>query len=371
MRLTKVFLVLSCTILLTGCWDQRQFKNIKLGLAGGFDLVDENKIKATVVIPTVEQGTVGLGNEYIQVVSSVANTPREARAKIDQKISKVFDGSKVRALVVGEELSKHDIFALLDVFYRNPKTNLNAKLVVVRGTASEVLNLRVSHEPRISGYLHGMLHGQVMTTQAPNDNIQLIMAEILNPGEDFVLPMIEVNYEENLLNYIGLALFHDKSYSGITLNQEESKILLLLDNKRGKTTRITKKISDNEKESIKNYVTIDIGKLKRKLKVTADPTIKAEITLDIGASIVEFPENDLNPKKIKKLEKELSKILTAQAEEVVKKMQEANSDVFGIGSRMIAYHNKKWQKLNWKETYPTIEIKPEIKVTISNNGIIN
>lgn len=363
--------VICALLLLTGCWDQRQFKNIKLGMAGGFDTAENNQIKATVVIPTVEQGTAGLGDEFVQVISAVADTPREARAKVDNKISKIFDGAKVRAILIGEELAKKDLLSLLDVFYRNPKTNLNARLALVRGEASEVLELKVEHEPRISGYLYGLLHGQVMTTQAPNANIQLVMAEMMDPSEDFALPMIEIDKEENLLDYVGLALFKERTFSGVTLTQEQSKILLILDDNKGQITRITKRISNKSEENIDNFVTIDIGNVKRKIKITADSTIEAKIELKLNSFIVEYPKKNLNPKEIKKIEQKLSKILTEEAVGIVSKLQEANSDVLGIGTRVKAYHNKKWKQMNWREEYPDIKITPEIKVTIQGNGIIN
>ncbi len=370
-NLMKWILVFALLNSLTACWDQRQFKNMKLVLAAGFDLEENEKIKSTVIIPNVQKAAEGPGSENIQTVTSVSNTLREGRAHIDHKISKRFDASKVRVLLLGEELAKQEILPLLDVFYRDPKSNLHAQLAIVKGKAEDVVKLRVEHEPRISSYLSGLLEGQVKTTQAPYHNIQLICAELMEPGQDFVLPLISLNEEEQMLHAEGLALFHGQRYTGKSLNPRESLLLILMNGEKGKIARITAKLKEDEETFIKNFISFDVTGVKHKIKIEKKDDLEVNIKLDLKAGISEYPHDHLTPKSLKEIEKKLTKILTEDAKKVIEKIQDANSDVFGIGRRLQAYHQKEWKTLNWEEEYPEITITPEVNVAIEEHGIIN
>ncbi|GGD16342.1 Ger(x)C family spore germination protein [Pontibacillus salipaludis] len=371
---TKALIIITCLILLTGCWDQRQFKNVKLVLAAGFDAGNDGLIRNTVVIPTVEKGLEGPGQEFIQVITSEAYSTRDGKKNVDHRISRSFDASKARVFLLGEEVARHDIFPILDVLYRDPKNNLNAKLAMVMGSAEEALRLRVNQEPRISGYISGILDSQMMNTEAPTENLQLICAELLEEGEDFGLPALEVDQDEGLINYVGMALFSDQKYSGVTLTTDESLLLLLLDDKLKRSATINRKVTDNEEEPLKNYVSIEVGGVKRKMNIQADAPddIKVTMTMKLKAKIVEktLPVI-LNDKEVAKLEKKYSEILTKDMQSVIQKTQEANSDFLGIGRRVHAFNHPTWEKVSWIDTYPNITFNIDTKVDLSGHGVIN
>lgn len=62
-------------------------------------------------------------------------------------------------------------------------------------------------------------------------------------------------------------------------------------------------------------------------------------------------------------------MLTTEANKIINKMQEANSDSLGIGRRINVHHHETWQKINWKEEYPNY-FKSKV-VEISKYGIFN
>nr|WP_277814285.1 Ger(x)C family spore germination C-terminal domain-containing protein [Bacillus sp. LL01] len=94
--------------------------------------------------------------------------------------------------------------------------------------------------------------------------------------------------------------------------------------------------------------------------------------LKISGSIVEYPKDGLIDKKVvKELEKKAAKHIELQAQEVIKIIQEANSDVLKIGQNIKVHHNKTWKEIKWREVYPTIEIIPNVSVHITGTGIIN
>ncbi|SDM78340.1 Ger(x)C family spore germination protein [Sediminibacillus halophilus] len=365
-------LVLSL-LLLTGCWDQRQFKNVKLVLAAGVDAADEGKVESTVVITNVQSSSEGPGAEQTQIVSAAGHSPLDTRTHIDQKISKRFDQSKLHVLLLGEELAKKDIYAYLDMFYRDPKSNLHAQLAVVGGTVKDALSLSVSGEPRISEYITGMLTGERRSTHMPNTNIQLICSELLEPGQDFVLPYLTVNQEESILEYRGLALFSGQSYSGSYLPSEKAVLFLLMKGIRGADAQMTRKVGGDDHPDVNDFITVDVKEIHRKLSFDTHGSLpKVEIKLKMEADVLEYPPNHLqSAKKIKELEKQIEKDLTKEAKEILGQLQEVNSDALGLGRRLQAYHPKAWKKLNWNEVYADIEINPSITFEIQSHGITN
>ncbi|QAS51791.1 Ger(x)C family spore germination protein [Halobacillus litoralis] len=363
-----------CLLMLTGCWDERQFKNIKLVLSMGYDVGEDGGIIQTVSIPSVRRSVEGPGEEKIQVISTSAHTPREARDKLDQMISETFDPSKVKVIVLGEELAKKNIYPILDEMYRNPNSNLNSFLAIAEGgTAKDVINTKNLSETRISQYLSGLLDAAVYSTHATGENLQLICAELVEPGIDFSVPMVTVDEEKQLITFSGMGLFHDKQYSGEKIAPEQTTLYMLLQGKKGKIARMTAKVSDKHEEEIQNYVTVNVMNNNKDLKLEVkDNQVTAHLKLKMKVRIVEYPSDHLYVKgKIGSISKELSEVLTSDSEQIISQIQEANSDILGIGRRVKAFHPKVWKELDWNEEYPEITIKPKVEVEILQHGIIN
>ncbi|RWZ55307.1 Ger(x)C family spore germination protein [Halobacillus fulvus] len=369
----KLILVLSTLLLLTGCWDERQFKNIKLVLTLGYDQGENGGIIETVSIPTIQRSSEGPGPESVQVISTDAVTPRDARDKVDQSISNTFDPAKVKVVVIGEDLAKENIYPTLDEFYRNPNNNLNAHLALARGKAEDILNFNSQSPTRISDYISGILEGAVAATHATGENLQLVCAELIEPGEDFSIPMLKIDEEQSVIKFDGMGLFHEDHYTGIDIPADQTTLFMLMQGKKGRVARLTKKVSDKHENEQMNYVTVNVMNQKQKLKIKAEgETVSADLKVDLKVRVVEYPADHLaESATVKELNQKLSEILTKEAEEIIKIMQEANSDIWAIGRQVKAYHPEVHKKLDWIEAYPEIEITPNVDVEILQHGIIN
>ncbi|MDT9024451.1 MULTISPECIES: Ger(x)C family spore germination protein [Rossellomorea] len=351
---------------LAGCWDQRLLKNGRLVFSSSFDMVDEDTIKATAIIRDFKDRT-----PTNVMVQGEGKTIRETRMSMDRKISGVFEPSKNRVFLLGEELAKKDIYKFLDIFYRDPNSSISAKLAVVEGSGEEILSKLNEKNVLISEFLIEILTSAEGSTGIPKQNLQTVCTIMFDEGKDFALPLIKMKDGEVELD--GTAIFHKNSLTG-TLSFEESTLYLLMDNQRAKRTRFVTKIDNDKKMNIDNYITYNVAKSKSKLTIVSDTPDNIQVGIDtnMDVSIAEYPQDKLTDKnKLKYLNKEISKQLTEDAQKMIEKIQIANSDLFGIGRELIAYHPKTWEKINWTETYPTITIVPTIKVDIVGHGIIN
>ena len=358
--------------LLTGCWDQNLLKEVSLINSVAFDLEDNDDISTSVSIRTLEgsEGTEGQ-NARTVTFKEIGSTPRRARDLLDLEVSKKIDGSKLQVLLLGEKLAKKEFYYTLDIFYRDPKSALNAKLAVVRGKAEDVINLGSESNLLVGQYISDLLSSAEDATMSENNDLQSIGTIILDPGQDITIPIIQ-RMDHKSAKVMGAALFDGKNYSGMDLSRDDTVLFHLLKGHLSKIARFTKKIYDSG--SIKDYITIDVTNVKRNLsiKVNNPSNIKVDLSILLKARVVEYPHDVLDShKEILKLNKILSKQLTEQALNVTQQLQEANCDGFGIGRRMIALHHNVWRELDWHSVYPTITINPDVKVEIIQKGIIN
>ncbi|UOQ43342.1 Ger(x)C family spore germination protein [Halobacillus salinarum] len=368
----KILTMILSLIFLTGCWDQRQYKDINLVLAKAIDIGENDNLVETVTVQSVQRGGDGGMQESSQLISSPGTNVLAARDEINYKISREFDPSKVQVMLFGDQLAKKGIALILDEFYRNPRNNLQCKLAIVEGKASEALGLKETLEPRINKYIDDLLESAIKSTHATDMNMQMVARDALSPGVDFAIPYLTVLSESQLIKYKGLALFHGDSYTGVNLTPDQAQLILLLSGKRGDHASITTKINENEKIRLLNYISINVMKSNQKLKIENEGTkIKVKLKLNLTARVLEYPKNSLfNYKKIEKVNRKLSNNITKDAEEVIKVVQDANSDVFGIGSRIRAYYPEIWEQINWDKEFSHIEIVPEVKVHLVETGII-
>lgn len=346
----------------------------KLITAGGIDYTKDGKVVTTASVPQQVAGRPGSSTVINQVISTEGHTARQSRLKLDRKVSERLDASKNQVLVLGEDVAKKDIYPILDVFYRDPKSALNAKLVVSKGKASEVISTKYIKKQQSIGigeHLKELIKSAEEGATVPIESIQTICPLMFDPGQDFALPYLEPQEKE--VKVSGVALFHNHKMVG-TLAEPLSVVYNMLTGEDAPISMsTTKKISSNHKERLLNYATIKVEQNQRNfnVKVSSSGRISASIKLKTKVVVTEYPlDNFGTPSEIKKLENELSKTLTKDAQEIIDRLQKMNSDPFGVGRQLMAFHNPTWKKLNWSEEYPKINFTSNVDVQIIGNGII-
>ena len=368
MKGKKPILVILC-LLLTGCWDQHLMKNAVLVQILSFDLTPKEELLLGVSIPVIEESSGGpQASVKSETFSASGHTPRDSRLKIDREISGILDTSKNKLILFGERIAGTGIYSSLDVIWRDPRNSLGATLGIVEGEAINLLGIKPKHETNVSEYIQHALISAEENSIIPKQTIQTLASEMIDPGEDIVLPHLKMNNKKSAV-VVGLALMNEKKYSG-KLPPQESTLLLLLNNKKGKNARFTKQVNNDEQAELNNYISFNVQNMKRKLKVQVkDREVSVSINLDVKISVEEYPKGDV-PEDIDRLNKLLSKELTEDAKQVITKLQQANCDAFGIGRRLIAFHPKTWEVLDKKDYFKNIKFNTVVEAEIIKHGIV-
>lgn len=371
---SKLLSIVICLFFLTGCWDQRLLKNSKVVYSVAFDSDKDNEILVTGVIKTNSQASKGTEQPASTNVieSAKGHTLSETRMKMFRKVSGDFATNKTRLLILGNEIAKKDIYPLFDIVYRDPRSSLGAKVLVSKRRGDEILKLNVVGETLVGEEILNLITTAENQTLVPIENVQEICSLLFDPGQDLILPLIDVN-DEKVINVLGAALFNGKQYTGYDLINDDATLFLLLHDKKEKMANFSIDVNPKEKVTAERYVSILVNHSKSKLKIKTSKKdkITVEINLKMKVAVTEYAKDNLaDPKEIDKLNKKISKILTVKAENIIKTLQAANCDGFGIGRDLISFNPRVWEKLNKKDYFQNITIIPKVKVEILDTGII-
>ena len=75
--------------------------------------------------------------EVTKLFSATGVTPRNNRDLLSRKVPGRLNASRLRVLLLGEELAKQNFYPVLDIFYRDPLSALSCNIALVRGKAEE------------------------------------------------------------------------------------------------------------------------------------------------------------------------------------------------------------------------------------------
>ncbi|MBM7097164.1 Ger(x)C family spore germination protein [Bacillus sp. H-16] len=362
-------LCILCLILLSGCWDSRQLRDITIAKSAGLDLMEDGLYQSTLSSPVPSKRE---APERTEVVSGLGHTVREARMALDNKVSERIDIARLRVIVIGRDLAEESLYNPIDVMYRDPRGSLGAKIAIFNGMAQDIISKDLPDKPRTSEFIADLLETAEENSIVENLNVQLICPIMFDPGQDMVIPLMELN-EEDESSLVGNALFNGEKMTG-TLSPEDSVLLNLMKNVRGRNTFLTEKVSEENAET-EEFITLLVREADRNLKVDvnhAAKSVTAEVNLTMKVKVIEYPKDELHdPANVAMLNERLGRAFTAEAEQIFETLQEANCDALGIGRRVIAFHNQFWRENDWNEVYPDITIKPNVTVEIISHGIIN
>lgn len=364
-RVLKVVLLL-VPLLLSGCWDRRMLKDLRLTHATGMELLDDERVE--LIIALQREGKDGAGNT--PVLTEAGRTVREARVSMNRLVSGQINTSHNRIVLIGESLARKDAYAPLDVIYRDPLNPLSIPVAVAVEKVSDIFMTELKDAPMIGDHLYRILQTAENEGALPFVTIQDFCVAMFDTGEDPVLPIIELVKEKQNVKAAGLALFHNTKMTG-RLNRVQSTMLQLMS---GETSASGIAIPFHHTiSSMKDYVTINVLDLRRKMTVSVQHSeqIKAVLQLKVTVEVTEMPQSATTVEIMSdKLTEAMQEQLSRSMNETLVKLQEANCDYLGIGKELRGKYPSVWKQLKWDEMYKQIDLTVEPTVLLKEHGII-
>lgn len=373
MRLiTSIVAMLLLSVFLTGCWDREYLKDINLVYSAGLDRKDDGKIFQTVeVIIPAETETTNTTNE---IHTSEGLTTHDASSKMRNNVRGNIRFIKNGMQLIGSPLAKQGLDSVLNVIFRDPNNpTANLRLVVTEDEATKILSEKMVGEMKVGEFISQKIKSlERKGIFYPPETVDTVFRSLKDPGQDFALPYIGQEGKEIVAK--GVALFHDKQFTG-SLNADQSTMLVLLKGRPSHDARFTRKIEINYPNKLHGIISFNVAKkkLKRKFKVhvTKDGDILVSLNLKLQAIVEEFThEQPLNKQKLSSINQKLSEMLTEEAEDVIRELQKANSDILGVGRKLIAYHNNVWKTKDWSKDYQKVQFHTKVDVEIVDTGVL-
>ncbi|MBM7577354.1 Ger(x)C family spore germination protein [Jeotgalibacillus terrae] len=362
----KYILIILSASLLTGCWDQNLLKDVQLIYTVGYDVLEDGSEETTSVAPPVDEMI-----ENVNVLSTNNSTVRDSRYHLDTIVAEHIDFSKLQVVVLGNELSKEEIYPYIDVIYRDPRHHLNARLAMTDTSAKELLNQPIDSQKNKSEYYAGLLESSEIINVIPKMTLQHACTILLDPGIDLFIPLIVYRDELKRAEAVGTSLFSKDKYTGVYLDHDQSTIFNVLRNKTDRVVRLTRKYSEDREPEVSNYMTLEFKKTKTSLELSQNP-FSLSVNIELKGAVAEYgPDHLIGTKKLNSLEAWWENKLKEDTEVLFTVLKENQSDILGIGRMTAALMPEEWNEKEWHEKFANLPVKVDVDMTITSTGIID
>jgi Ger(x)C family germination protein len=355
-------------IITTACGNAVPLEDTTITLSIGIDYDENNNLVVYQANPVFDKDA-----EEKQNVISVSNvlSLRQARNALNATTNGYVVGGKVQVILLGKKLlNSANPINYLDTFYRDPKTAVNVVMVAVDGPVSDVMNYKHKSYPFLSVYLKDLIETAYQNKITVKTELDKFYTQVYNKG---ITPYItEIKKGEEDIIITGSALLKNNGSYAISLNKEESMLLMLLQGDTDEPSNLTFKQSEDERN---NNQSIGIVVQNTKHSVTTnyvDGKFYFDIHLDMNIVFSERTYAGNAEKNIGKLERIATEKLQQGFDQVIAIIQDNAIDPIGLGNyaRAYQYHEYKEFQDNWGQALADAEITVTPKVTINSFGVI-
>lgn len=388
----RTVLLYGMVLLLTGCWNSRELKDLAIVMAMGVDKApktNEFRVSFQIVNPgAVATGTTGGGGgdgpAPVTIYTGTGNTLFEAIRKTSKKVPRQLFFSHIQMLVIGETLAKEGIQDLSDFFERSHEARLTTKVLVARGTDAGTIIRTLTPLEKIPA--NGIAGNIETTSKVWSENINVEVDNVIkalesegsepiisgvrivgNPTEGKKKSNIEQTEAPAQVEIKGVALFKDGKLKR-WLDGHEARGTLWIQNKMKST------IVEIDCKDKKDAIGIEIVRSNTVVKAdvkAGKPIIQIHIREEGNVAEVKCPIDLSKQEEITKLEEEWIRETKKEVMEAVKVAQSEKSDIFGFGEAVNRANPKEWEtmKKEWSKKFSDSKVDVKVDAFIRRQGM--
>ncbi|WP_229757890.1 Ger(x)C family spore germination protein [Paenibacillus marchantiophytorum] len=352
-----------------------ELNDVAFAVGTGVDLSKDGNILITAQFKLPKRSAAGeMGQNYFTATSSgkdILDVMRNMQAQISRRILR----GQRQILFIGEDLAKKGVTEILDGFTRDPGSKLRIDIMIVKGTAEELLKQKYPLEPlpviaALKEHLAVGLEGETalrdFLISASTDGSSPTL-EVIETIKAHSPNYIETNNVKSGFRITGSAIFNKELKLVGFLNPDESGILNW--------------IKQNMKRQIITIAKSEFGSfsysgthMKSKIRPErVGDRIKIHLTLEGKGSIMETasPFDLLQSKNLNLLEDTLNKETEKQVLNTINKVQTRyKTDIFGFGEAIHKKYPQAWRDLksDWERDFATAEVDVKVKLNVEQVG---
>ncbi|MFD0697911.1 Ger(x)C family spore germination protein [Paenibacillus sp. GCM10027628] len=369
MKTWACILILAVLMSISGCGKKAYIETQRFALLIGVDLDEENNLVVYTTNPVFSKEA----KVKYKITSATADSLRESRKKIDIKLNGNLAVGKIQNVIIGKKLlQQRNVFPYLDSAIRNAQIEVNAGLIMVDGSVKEMMYTNMNDKGRIGAVVKQMLDSTYNSRITVQTTLQEFHQQMMDKG---TTPYIsEMKAEKNDLVITGTALLHKDGTYAASLNNQESSLLLLLQqdtkNRIQLTFHLPQETFDTDNQT--SYVSFDIihAKVKPVIKFQ-DNRFHMDVRMNIQIDLTERLFTVDMEKNKEKMELAIQKLLKKQCETLIRMTQKKEVDPFRFGVHVRADDYKNWKKVedNWGKAFSEATVTVSPKVTIKSIGV--
>lgn len=356
-------------IFLTGCWNHRELPQYGFVQSIAVDIGEEGKTVLTTQFyrPSPKIASQGSESDAMVNIQTEGDTIFESIRKITTKLGRRAQWSHMRIIVVSEDyIKKNHLGEVFDYFSRDHEPRLLTRIAVVKGKASDLLDVDPYFENTISQQLNEMLQATLGNVGSTLDSNLLSVGKQMNSQTEIALLSNLKLDDPKHIQTNGSTVIQNGRYVR-DLNPDQTMMLLVLTNEFSKGV-LNIPCGDNKEEV--EVIEIIRAKTNSKPKVK-DGSLQIEMKIKVEGIIGELMCTTIKTsEELDKYNKKVKDIITNNAKQFIEFSKEEKLDLMGVGQSIYQKNPKQWKKIkgDWKEIYSEAEIKLETSVNILNTG---
>lgn len=356
---------------LTGCAEPQILEEIGLVTTVGYDVGENGLINGTAVELKIDPDA----KSDIKIIESDAYSVRGINTKANKKTSKRLLSGQLRVILLGKELAEQGILHVSETLSRDPSISDLTYLTIAEGEARALLKLKDEHIPDIGMHIYRLIEQNTKGELMPSATLQEVLHWHYTEGRDPFIPILKKIDKEII--FVGVGIFKGDRLVG-KISPDESFYLKLINDKykSGRMELIFK--SDSPKLRGRNgadgltVISLDTINSSSELKLVNKKNLDFDIKIKLNARLIDI-NNDIDLTKsnnLKLFEKEASKEMEKQVEQLISYCQSKNSDVIGLGEvYRTSVRNSKLTKEKWHTMYKDAKVNVNVDFILMRSGI--
>ena len=351
----KLLLLLIIPFFLSGCYDYNELNELAIVSGIGIDYEEDNFILTYEILSTKKESD-SSGSTSAYNITGKGKTIAEAFSNNGNHLDKVIFFDHIDIVAVSEEVAKKHLKEIAEFMIRATDVRNEFYMVIATDkSAKEIISSSTKENPSAATFIKGLLKTNKDSSSASYyDLFTDTVSRMLMPGKDAILPLISIVDEDITIK--GMGVFKDFKLVGTLDNKEAAKVNLL-NNFEYNTVMLKKKC---DKGSI--IINIYDGKVKinpNKEQVLIDAKLSGKVVED--TCWIDFRDENAYIE----LEKDFTKILKDELDEVIQKLKNYQSNALNIGK---IYYSKTRDDtyFRWLDE----DFKYKINLKVNRKGLI-
>ncbi|SFS57479.1 Ger(x)C family spore germination protein [Paenibacillus sp. BC26] len=357
-RCFSLFLLTCFLLLLSGCVKQEVLEKITITFVCAFDEAPNEDIEFTIAAPKFHAGKSATVTNILY--SKVGHTTKNITELMDMQLNRPIKPGKASIILFEQELAAKGLADQLDVVLRDPLASRRMYLAVVDGKAKALLQSNFSSDEEKGMFLFNLLDTNVRNGLVPRQNLHDFEYAYLGKGMDPFLPLIKLQNNQVMIS--GLALFKDDKYI-LSLNEKQMRVMKLLMENVKHGGILETKLDNGSYIALKNVgskVNYRVGKDTQHPKVT--------INLNMNSELIDSRGIRLTLLEQQKMVESFEADITSTGMDLIQRCKKEGIDPFGLGD-FVRSKTRNWNEAEWNQQYPTMDVKLNVKVMLSEMGI--